>query len=48
MKLDVNAIISDDKITNYLLISRTLNDKSKFLAIAGYDLSNWQQLKLDI
>jgi hypothetical protein len=46
--LPSNAIISEAKITNYLLILLPKNDKSQFLAPAGYGLDNWQQLESDL
>ncbi|ELR99569.1 2-amino-4-hydroxy-6-hydroxymethyldihydropteridine pyrophosphokinase [Gloeocapsa sp. PCC 73106] len=47
-KLPIDAIIPDDKITKYLLILRDHNDKSKFLAKAGFDQNNPQELKTAI
>ena len=46
--LDSNAIIAKEKLTEYLLIRQQQNDKSRFLAQAGYTLENWQQLEQDI
>lgn len=48
MKLSPSAIISVDKIKNYLLSPRKRNDKSKWLSSAGYDLSNWEKLETDL
>ena len=48
MKLPSTAIIAEDKIKEYLLSSRKRNDKSKWLAEAGYTLENWQRLENDI
>jgi len=31
-----------------LLVRREVDDKSKFLAKAGYSLENWQQLEADL
>jgi hypothetical protein len=45
MKLSPNAIIAEAKLTKYLLVWRQADDKSKFLAQAGYTLENWQQLE---
>jgi len=39
MKIPPNAIIAADKITKYLLISRSKSDKSRYLARAGFRLS---------
>ena len=41
-------VIQDRKITHYLLTFQEKDDKSQFLAKAGYTLQNWQQLKEDI
>jgi hypothetical protein len=43
--LNFNALINAEKITNYLLIPLPKDDKSQFLAKAGYTLDNWQQLE---
>jgi hypothetical protein len=48
MKLPADAIIAPAKLMNYLLIFRPVDDKSKFLAQAGYGTENWQQLELDL
>jgi len=45
MKLSSNAIIAEAKLTKYLLVWRQADDKSKFLAQAGYTPENWQQLE---
>lgn len=45
MKIPQNAIIPDSKLTQYLLVFKLRNDKSKFLAQAGFTLNNWQTLK---
>lgn len=34
------AIIPSEKLVNYLLVPRLEDDKSKFLALAGYTLEN--------
>lgn len=44
MKIPEDAIIPDDKITRYLLVQRARNDKSKFLAQAGFTLENSETL----
>jgi hypothetical protein len=43
-----DAIIPEAKLTQYLLIPLPKDDKSKFLAQAGYTLDNWQQLEQDL
>ena len=48
MKLPANAIISERKVKEYLLSYRKRNDKSKWLAKAGYDSKNWKKLQHDI
>ena len=40
MKIPADAIIPNDKITRYLLVKKFRNDKSKFLAQAGFTLDN--------
>ncbi len=48
MKLSQDAIISERKIREYLLTPRTEDDKSGFLALAGYSLQNWRELERDL
>jgi len=48
MKLSPNAIISERKLTEYLLSYRKRNDKSMWLSKAGYHTENWNRLKHDI
>lgn len=48
MKLSTTAIISADKIKKYLLSPRKRNDKSKWLAKAGYKPEDWQRLEKDL
>ena len=48
MKLPANAIISEKKVKEYLLSYSKRNDKSKWLAKAGYDYENWKKLEQDI
>ncbi|NEO18727.1 MULTISPECIES: DUF6883 domain-containing protein [unclassified Moorena] len=48
MKLPQDAIIATAKLTRYLLVWRDNDDKSKFLAQAGYSQENWQQLEIDL
>jgi hypothetical protein len=48
MKLPKDAVIASAKLTKYLLVFREVDDKSKFLAQAGYGLNNWQQLESDL
>jgi hypothetical protein len=46
--LTESAIIAEEKLTQYLLVLLPKDDKSKFLAQAGYTLDNWQQLEQDL
>lgn len=48
MKIPADAIIPPPKLTRYLLISREQDDKSKFLAQAGFTQDNPQQLEAAI
>lgn len=48
MKIPEDAIIPDDKIVHYLLVQKFRNDKSKFLAKAGFTTENPESLKLAI
>jgi len=48
MKLPPDSIISDRKLTEYLLSPRLEDDKSGFLAIAGYSPSHWRELQNDL
>lgn len=48
MKLPRDAIIATAKLTKYLLVWRDADDKSQFLAQAGYGQDNWQQLSADL
>lgn len=47
MKLPADLEITPEKLTNYLLVKLPRNDKSKFLAMAGYGMSNWEVLHSD-
>ncbi len=44
MKIPVNAVIPEDKFTSYLLVKKEYNDKSQFLGIVGYNISNYRIL----
>lgn len=48
MKLSSDASITREKIANYLLIWRPENDKSQFLAQAGYTQPDADRLAKDI
>jgi hypothetical protein len=48
VKLNLDAVVSEDKIRRYLLAPRDRNDKSAFFAKAGYSQERWQQLAADI
>jgi hypothetical protein len=40
MKLPVNLVIPRQKLTDYLLVPRAVDDKSKFLAQGGFTQTN--------
>jgi hypothetical protein len=40
MKLPANAIIAPEKVTDYLLVRQSRNDKSAFLETSGYNPVN--------
>jgi hypothetical protein len=48
MKLPADAVIAREKITSYLLRKLPENDKSGFLALAGYTIENPDRLESDI
>lgn len=48
MRIPEDLIIPDHKITQYLLVQKARNDKSKFLAQAGFTQDNPEALKLAI
>ena len=48
MKLPHGTLITQEKLTQYLLTLRKRNDKSQWLAQAGYSLENWQVLEDDM
>jgi len=48
VKLPEDAIIDERKIREYLLTPRIEDDKSGFLALAGYSLQNWRDLEADL
>jgi len=48
MKLPEDTILAPEKFFRYLLIWRPVDDKSKFLAFAGYTPDNWQILVHDL
>jgi hypothetical protein len=48
IRLSRDAVIAPAKLTKYLLVWRDVDDKSKFLAQAGYVQENWQQLEADL
>ena len=48
MKLPPDTIIDERKLREYLLTERTEDDKSGFLALAGYIHNNWRQLEADL
>ena len=48
LRLPKDALISEEKLTKYLLAPRKRHDKSKWLAQAGYIPENWPILKEDV
>ena len=48
MKLRIDVVIAEEKLTGYLLVWRAHNDKSGYLAQAGYELGNWETLEADL
>lgn len=48
MKLPSDTLIASEKLTQYLLVQRTFDDKSQFLQQAGYTVDNWKQLEEDL
>jgi hypothetical protein len=48
MRVPEDLIIPDAKVTQYLLVSKARNDKSRFLAQAGFTQENPESLKLAI
>lgn len=48
MKIPENAIIPDSKLTQYLLVFKQRNDKSKYLEQGGFTSQNWKELKTAI
>jgi hypothetical protein len=48
MRIPEDSTISDAKISQYLLVLKARNDKSRFLAQAGFTQENPEALKLAI
>jgi hypothetical protein len=48
MKLPQDTLIAAEKITKYLLVPKKRNDKSQWLAMAGYTPENWRILQHDL
>ena len=48
MKLPADAVIARDKLTGYLLRKLPENDKSGFLALAGYTPETPERLEADL
>jgi hypothetical protein len=48
VKIPADAIIPNDKLTRYLLVYKARNDKSKFLAQAGFIQENPEALRAAI
>lgn len=48
MRIPRDAIIPEEKLTRYLLVARVVEDKSAYLARAGFTLSNTDELRRSI
>ena len=48
MQLDPPFLIVESKLTKYLLITLLKDDKSNYLGLAGYTISNWPILEKDL
>lgn len=48
MKLEPPFHIAQRKLRHYLLLFRDKDDKSNYLALAGYTLENWLVLEQDL
>lgn len=48
MKLPIDIVIPNEKLTGYLLVPRMWNDKSKFLSQAGFTPTNPHDLKNEL
>lgn len=48
MKIPSDAIVTEQKISDYLLTLRAEDDKSGFLALGGYSRERWRELESDL
>jgi hypothetical protein len=48
MKIQVDAVIPDEKLTKYLLVPRPWDDKSRYLGQAGFPSANFEDLRAAI
>jgi hypothetical protein len=48
MKLEPPFSIAESKLTQYLLVPLLKNDKSNYLRLAGYEITNWPILEKDL
>lgn len=48
MKLEPPFLIAESKLTQYLLVPLLKNDKSNYLRLAGYEITNWPILERDL
>jgi len=48
MRIPFDSIIAEEKFTGYLLVKRDFDDKSQYLAKAGYTAENYLTLINDI
>jgi hypothetical protein len=45
MRIPSDAIIAEQKLTDYLLVRRPWDDKSGYLGRAGFDSATWTELR---
>ena len=48
MRIPSDATIDETKLTDYLLVQRPWDDKSRYLRRAGFELKNWPDLRAAI
>jgi len=48
MKVPLDVVIPQEKLTQYLLLHKEIDDKSRFLALAGFTQENPQLLDIAI
>jgi hypothetical protein len=48
MTLEPPFFLAESKLTEYLLVQLSKDDKSNYLRLAGYELHNWSTLEQDL